>query len=158
MILGAVREARGVGAPARDAERKQKLAAALKRLRSARGLSQAKVAQAVGVDIKTIQRMEAGRMMPNFAVIADLAELFGCSLDQIAGNKIDSSVSLLPSPDVLSRLDEIEDRQIASIGQVDQNFAAVEQTLIHLAKLLAERGVLTEADRSRLQRLLRGAQ
>lgn len=55
----------------------------LKQLRSARGLTQAEVAQRLGVTRQTISSYESGRTMPDLEMLKRLADILGCDLEQL---------------------------------------------------------------------------
>jgi transcriptional regulator with XRE-family HTH domain len=57
----------------------------LKRLREAAGLSQVKLAAAVGVTPRSIQNYEYGKMAFDFELGVKIAEALGVSLDALAG-------------------------------------------------------------------------
>ena len=53
----------------------------LKQLRTARGLTQAEVAQRLGVTRQTISSYESGRTMPDLETLKQLADILGCDLE-----------------------------------------------------------------------------
>lgn len=55
----------------------------LKEMREAKGLSQASVAQTLGVDQSAVCLWEKGKTMPRHKVAIRLADLLGCTLDDI---------------------------------------------------------------------------
>lgn len=71
------------------------MAANLRRLRAEKseregrefnkGISQAEVAQAVGLDVNTVSNYELGRSVPTFSNMWKLADYYGVSLDEIGG-------------------------------------------------------------------------
>jgi transcriptional regulator with XRE-family HTH domain len=63
----------------------------LRRRRNERGMSQADLAKAVGVDTRQIRRYEAGEQQPTLSVAVAIAEALGIAIAELAG---------LPSPRV----------------------------------------------------------
>lgn len=57
----------------------------IKELREAAGLSQADVVRAMGVDQAAVFKWENGISMPRAAKLPLLADLFGCSIDDLFG-------------------------------------------------------------------------
>lgn len=57
------------------------LTRAMKVKRAERGWTQADLANASRVSLDAIKRYETGSSTPNFAAMCDLADAFGCSLD-----------------------------------------------------------------------------
>lgn len=55
----------------------------LKQLREARGLSQQKLADALGVSRQTIISIEKGRYDPSLPLAFDIAGQFSCSIEDI---------------------------------------------------------------------------
>ena len=55
----------------------------LKQLRTARGLTQAEVAQRLGVTRQTISSYESGRTMPDLETLKRLTDILGCDLEQL---------------------------------------------------------------------------
>lgn len=66
-----------------SAEMITRLAAEVRRLRHARGLTQDEVAALAGVGRETVLNMEAGRTDPEFSTVAKVANVLGLSLDNI---------------------------------------------------------------------------
>ena len=64
---------------------KEKLSARLRGLRAERRLTQAQVAEAVGVDTNTISAYENGVAWPNYETSWALADLYGVTLDELGG-------------------------------------------------------------------------
>ena len=61
------------------------MGARLKQLREAAGLSQVKLAAAVGVSPRSIQNYEYGKMKFDFEAGIKIAQALGVSLDELAG-------------------------------------------------------------------------
>lgn len=59
----------------------------LKSLREAKSLSQADVAVAVGVSPQAVSKWEREESDPQWAFAPKLAELFGCSIDELFGRE-----------------------------------------------------------------------
>jgi transcriptional regulator with XRE-family HTH domain len=57
----------------------------LRKLRRAKGLSQARLADAIGMTATTISRVEKGEQVPSAKVVVGLAEFFGVSSDYLLG-------------------------------------------------------------------------
>jgi putative transcriptional regulator len=55
----------------------------VKELRSARGWTQERLAQAVGVSRQSINSIERDRYVPSLLLALTFAKVFGCSTDQI---------------------------------------------------------------------------
>jgi transcriptional regulator with XRE-family HTH domain len=63
------------------------MSARLKQLREAAGMTQAALAKAAGVPLRTYQTWEQGVRTPLFDAAAKVAEALGVSLDDLAGIK-----------------------------------------------------------------------
>ena len=59
----------------------------IKELREAAGLSQADVVRAMGVNQAAVFRWEIGETMPRASKLPALADLFGCSIDELFGRE-----------------------------------------------------------------------
>lgn len=57
----------------------------LKELRTQAGLTQGKLAARLGVRTATVIAWEHDRNMPDVLVMADLADVFGCSINELVG-------------------------------------------------------------------------
>jgi putative transcriptional regulator len=55
----------------------------VKELRTARGLSQGQLAEAVGVSRQTINSIEKERYIPSLPLALDLARYFDCSVEEV---------------------------------------------------------------------------
>jgi transcriptional regulator with XRE-family HTH domain len=74
----------------RDADRARQLvvlAAQVKRLRAARGLSQREAARLIGVGPLTLRRLELGTGNSSLAVLLSVARAFGVSLGHLFGRR-----------------------------------------------------------------------
>ncbi|TBU91281.1 helix-turn-helix domain-containing protein [Stutzerimonas kirkiae] len=56
-----------------------RVGAAIARRRKARGLTQAQIAEMIGVEKETISRMENGVISPTLPRLQQIADIFGCS-------------------------------------------------------------------------------
>lgn len=67
----------------------------LKKLREYKGLSQAALAQLLGVDQSAVSLWEKGKTMPRVSVAIRLAKILGCTLDEVyqANAEDDASAS-----------------------------------------------------------------
>ena len=52
-------------------------------LRTAKGLTQVDVARELGIDQANISAYENGKWMPKYSTAKKLAEIYGCSVEQI---------------------------------------------------------------------------
>lgn len=66
---------------------------ALKNAREAKGLSQMALAKSLGVDQSTVCLWECGKTSPRPDVAIRLANILGCTLDDIYRAKVTSEVS-----------------------------------------------------------------
>ncbi len=57
----------------------------LKMLRQERKMTQMQTAEALGLNYRHYQRLEADGSTPNFANLVQIADLFGVSMDYLAG-------------------------------------------------------------------------
>lgn len=58
----------------------------IRKLREAAGLTQADVVRAFGVDAAAVVRWESGATMPRADKLPKLAQLFGCTIDELYGD------------------------------------------------------------------------
>ena len=59
----------------------------IKAYRKECGMSQAELAKRVGVERSAVAKWESGKSLPQAAHLVKLAEIFGCSVDEILGRK-----------------------------------------------------------------------
>jgi len=59
----------------------------LQKIRKAAGLTQTEVARTMDVDVSTVGHWEAGDIMPRAAKLPELADMFGCTIDELFGRK-----------------------------------------------------------------------
>lgn len=64
---------------------KLSLAANISRLRRAHGMTQEQLAEALGVTFAAVSKWERGAATPELSLIAEMADLFGVSLDSMVG-------------------------------------------------------------------------
>lgn len=57
----------------------------IKELREAKGMSKTELARAMDVDLAAVHRWETGTAMPLAAKLPKLADLLGCSIDELYG-------------------------------------------------------------------------
>lgn len=69
--------------PAPDQPDAAGLAAVLRRLRTARGLSQEATAQAAGISLNTYSRIERGHTTPSWATVMQLADALDVSMAEL---------------------------------------------------------------------------
>ena len=79
----------------------------IREMREDRDLRQVDVAQATGIDQKTLSNYETGRTNPDSYAIVRLAEFFGVSCDYLLGV---TDRSILDTEDALRELEEIKGR------------------------------------------------
>lgn len=56
---------------------------AIRKMRRARGLTQAKLAEALDVDTSTVTKWETGEAKPRADKLPLLAKILGCSIDEL---------------------------------------------------------------------------
>lgn len=79
----------------------------IREMREDRDLRQVDVAQATGIDQKTLSNYETGRTNPDSYAIVRLAEFFGVSCDYLLGV---TDRSIRDAEDALRELEEIKGR------------------------------------------------
>lgn len=81
---------------------KKKIGNNLKRLRLEKGLKQSELAEIVGVEDKTISRIEVGGNYPSMDLLVRLAEALGCELVDFVNfsDKIIESINELSKEDI----------------------------------------------------------
>ena len=55
----------------------------IKSRREALGVSQRDIAKSIGVDVSTVTKWEAGAAAPRTALLPALADLLGCTIDEL---------------------------------------------------------------------------
>jgi transcriptional regulator with XRE-family HTH domain len=75
----------------------------LRELRTARKLTQTRLAELLAVSPRVYSRWETGDVTPHFDTIVRLADTLGVSLDELAGRKDVSSETIIKNPE-LNRL------------------------------------------------------
>ena len=68
-----------------------KLADNIKRLRKERGITQEKLAEALGVTVGAAYKWENGKSIPELGVLLSMAQLFNISLDVLVGYEVMNS-------------------------------------------------------------------
>lgn len=59
----------------------------IKRLREARGMSQTDLADQLGVRPPSVWKLERGLQNPAYSTLVKLADIFGCTMDEVMGRK-----------------------------------------------------------------------
>jgi transcriptional regulator with XRE-family HTH domain len=72
----------------------------LKEIRSAKGLTQVQLAEALGVSKGTIAMWETGKREPNYETLNELSEIFGKRIDYILGYSNDASSPKMTEEDI----------------------------------------------------------
>jgi len=92
----------------------------LKELRTARRLTQTRLAELLAVSLRVYSRGETGGVTPHFDTIVRLADTLGVSLDELAGRKDVSSETAIKNPE-LNRLC----RKVDQLSDEDQKALVV---------------------------------
>ncbi len=92
-------------------------------IRNGCGMTQAQVAEAMGVSTNTYRSWENGDRMLNFEQARALADLFGCSLDDLAGRDFS------PAAPVDPRLERV----VGAYGQAGEAGRALMAALVDVA-------------------------
>lgn len=80
----------------------------IKDLRKQRDKTQERVAEEIGINIKTYRAIETGIRGGSIDTLCLIAEYFGCTLDYLVnGNDVDSEIS-----DILNRMDEKKKKKV----------------------------------------------
>lgn len=69
----------------------------LKEMRKKQGLSQQDMAKIIGADQKTYSNYENGKTDPTLKTVLKLSDYFGCTLDELVGNKKKTSPTTSPT-------------------------------------------------------------
>ncbi|KVN60322.1 helix-turn-helix domain-containing protein [Burkholderia stagnalis] len=87
--------------------------------RAAAGLSQERVAEALGITREAVSRMETGVAVPSVVRLAELAEIFGCGIEELltdaSNRKIDQARKIV---DLLDGLPD--DKRAALMSVIKQ--------------------------------------
>lgn len=109
----------------------------LKELRTARNLTQTRLAELLTVSPRVYSRWETGDVTPHFDTIVRLADTLGVSLDELAGRKEVSTETTIRNPE-LNRLY----RKVNQLPDEDQKaLVAVLDSLVkraRVSKVMAE--------------------
>jgi transcriptional regulator with XRE-family HTH domain len=73
------------------------------------GLSQEKIAEALGISREAVSRMETGVAVPSVVRLAELAEIFDCGIEELLTEA--SNRKLDQAQKILELLDELTDEQ-----------------------------------------------
>lgn len=85
----------------------------IRSLREDRDLRQIDVAQATGIDQKTLSNYETGKTNPDSYALTRLADFFGVSIDYLVGR---TESPLFSKQDLLDRVDQIQ-RELTELRQ-----------------------------------------
>lgn len=96
----------------------------LKQLREAAGLSQAALAEILGVAQSTVGMWENGKNNPTRAKLIQLANTFNVSTDYLIGLTDEAAIKKAPD-DGGQRMDRIREQIVMALGQVDDHEAAM---------------------------------
>lgn len=77
----------------------------IRSLREDKDLRQIDVAQATGIDQKTLSNYETGKTNPDSFALIKLADFFGVTIDYLVGRSADNYLS---KKDITEKLDEIQ--------------------------------------------------
>ena len=105
----------------------------LRELRTARKLTQARVAELLGISPRVYTRWESGGATPLFGTVVKLADILGVTLDELAGRKDVSSQALIRNPE-LNRL----------CGKVDQLSDEDQKALLVVLDSLVKRSRMSQ--------------
>lgn len=84
----------------------------LRRLRTARKITQTRVAQLLGVSPRVYTRWENGDAVPLFATVVKLADILDVSLDELAGRKETNTEAKIHNPELhrlYQKVDQLSD-------------------------------------------------
>lgn len=96
----------------------------LSRLRREAGYTQESLSEAMGVSRQAVSKWESGQAMPEAATLVDLADLLGCTLDQLMREELPESLPI-PVPLVEDASDSQEGLYAAWCALVDRFSAMV---------------------------------
>ena len=57
----------------------------IREYREKRGMTKSELAQTMGVDLAAVSRWDSGEAMPRASKLPKLADLFGCTIDELYG-------------------------------------------------------------------------
>jgi transcriptional regulator with XRE-family HTH domain len=84
----------------------------LRDLRTARNLTQTRLAELLSISPRVYSRWETGDVTPHFDTIVRLADILGVSLDELAGRKEVSSENSIRNPELnrlYKKVDQLSD-------------------------------------------------
>ncbi|WP_211608641.1 helix-turn-helix domain-containing protein [Paraburkholderia haematera] len=92
--------------------------------RAAAGLSQERVAEALGITREAVSRMETGVAVPSVVRLAELAEIFSCGIEElltdVSSRRIDQARTMVDLFDGLA--DDKRQLLVSIIRQIAQGF------------------------------------
>jgi transcriptional regulator with XRE-family HTH domain len=109
----------------------------LKELRTARKLTQVRVAELLGISPRVYHRWESGSATPYFDTVVKIADILGVTLDELAGRKDVTGEGVIHNPE-LHRLY----RKVDQLPDEDQRALVV--VLDSLVKRSRVKRVMTE--------------
>ena len=93
--------------------------------RVAAGLSQERVAEALGITREAVSRMETGVAVPSVVRLAELAEIYQCGVGELlteaSNRKVDQATQILELLDILP--DEKREIVMSVVRQLAEGFA-----------------------------------
>jgi transcriptional regulator with XRE-family HTH domain len=109
----------------------------LRKLRSARNVTQTRLAQLLAVSPRVYNRWETGDALPHFDTCIKIAEALGVSLDELAGRTDESDAPHLRNPELrqlTAQLDRLPDNEQQALILVLDGFVRRAQ----MAKVMAQ--------------------
>ncbi len=103
---------------------RERVGAAVRATREARGITQAELASAIGVDVATISKTERGETVPDYATIEAVADFLGTTVDQLTGRVADGLFFNDRGAETLMAI---------ARGEIDDSYEAVANALAALA-------------------------
>lgn len=103
---------------------RQRIGGGLRRIREARGYTQAALAAAAGVDIATVTNTERGVSVPGYATLESFADILVATMDDLTGRTREFSMLAMPgeSPDDADLGAQIRDlrRRVRALEALDR--------------------------------------
>lgn len=121
----------------------------LSRLRREAGYTQESLAEAMGVSRQAVSKWESGQAMPEAATLVDLADLLGCTLDQLMRQELPDSLPspVLPAEEAPNRPEGIYSAWCAQVDRFSAMIAAgVTLILLGLSATMALEGIWGDRD------------
>ncbi len=97
------------------------VSSSLRKFREARGLTQAEVAEAVGIAVEAYGRLERGASLPSTQTLVPLASTLGVSTDEILGLSAHAKSGKSDPPELLAlthRMRKLDPRGLRLLGQI----------------------------------------